>query len=166
MTDQRRQTEAVDEAAAVAWRLARFLRGDRRVRYVLVGGVGAVTYYAIFSVGWLLLSPRVSYLVLAIIANFLTAVLTYPLYRYVVFLPTGSWAVGFLRFYVTALWALAYALLGLPLLVEFVHLHVLVALPIIIVTAPLINYQIHRLWAFRQRRAPQHRRRARETSRN
>jgi len=133
-------------------RLARGLQSDRRVRYVLAGGTGAVTYYAIFSAGWLLLSQRVSYLVMAIIANFLTAVLTYPIYRLVVFGAVGSWITGFLRFYVTALWALAYALVGLPLLVEIAHLHVLVSLAIIIVTAPLINYQIHRLWAFRQHR--------------
>lgn len=130
--------------------LARVL-ADRRVRYLLVGGVSAGTYYLIFTIGWLTVAERVPYLVMALIANVCTAILTYPLYYREVFRHTGPWLTGFLRFYATCLWALTYVLVGLPLLVEVVGMHVLIAQAIIIVTSPLINYQIHRFWAFRQR---------------
>jgi putative flippase GtrA len=124
--------------------------GDRRVRYVLVGGAAAVVYYLIFSAGWLAFAERIPYLLMAVIANVCTAIVTYPLYRREVFQHTGPWLPGFLRFYATCLWALVFSLVGLPLLVEFGHLHVLLAQAIIIVASPLINYQIHRFWAFRE----------------
>ncbi len=152
MTDVRLPARTrVGPPATVAPRRRLPLR-DRRVRYLLAGGVAAVTYYLIFSVGWLYLPKWLSYLAIAAVANLLTAVLIYPMYRHVVFHTKGPWFTGFLRFYVTAVWALAYALAGLPFLVEILDVHVLVASAIIIVSSPLINYQIHRLWAFRQHR--------------
>lgn len=137
-------------ASKLATSLSRLI-GDRRVRYLLVGAVSALVYYAIFSVGWLALGHRIPYLLMAVTANVCTAVVTYPLYRREVFQYTGSWLPGFLRFYATCLWALAVSLVGLPLLVELGHLPVLIAQAIIILVSPLINYQIHRFWAFRER---------------
>lgn len=128
---------------------ARVVLGDRRVRYVVVGGISAVVYYALFSAGWLLSAGRIPYLVMAVLANFGCAVLTYPMQRLGVFQFTGPWLAGFLRFYLVCLWALVFAFVGLPLLVEVVHLPVLLAQAIVVVVSPLINYQISKYWAFR-----------------
>lgn len=127
------------------------LLNDRRVRYVVAGSVGALGYYTLFSGGWLLLGPRVPYLLIAVVANAVNAVLTYPLYRRLVFRRSGPWLAGLVRFYVICLWSLFVTLAGLPLLVEFAGLHVLVAQALIIIGTPLINYQLHRFWAFRDR---------------
>ena len=131
------------------WPALQRLVGDRRVRYVFAGGVGAVVYYVLFSANWLLWSRWVPYLVIVVVCNFLTAVITFPIYRHTVFQYVGRWLPAFLRFYVSALWALIFTLVGLPLLVEVVHLHVLLASAIVIVLVPLVNYQIQRFWAFR-----------------
>jgi putative flippase GtrA len=132
--------------------LLRTVINDQRVRYLATGGITAVVYYAIFSAGWLLLHGRIPYLAMAVIANLLTAVLTYPIYRVAVFRATGPWLSGFARFYAVFVWGLVLSLGGLPLLVEVVHLNVLVAQAIILVASPLINYQLHKLWAFRHRK--------------
>ena len=128
------------------------LLNDRRVRYVVAGSVGAVVYYGLFSAGWLLLGGRVSYLLVAVVANLVNAVGTYPLYRRLVFRQSGPWLAGLLRFYLICLWSLVLSLAGLPLLVELAGLHVLLAQALIIIGTPLINYQLHRFWAFRERR--------------
>jgi putative flippase GtrA len=127
----------------------RALQSDRRVRYIFAGSVGAVVYCGLFSGGWLLLSHRVPYLAVAAIANLCNAVLTYPLYRRLVFQWTGPWFPGLLRFYAICVWSLIFSLAGLPLLVEIGRVHVLVAQALIIIATPLINYQVHRFWAFR-----------------
>jgi putative flippase GtrA len=136
--------------AATPARLIRAVLGDRRFRYLLVGGVSAVVYYGLFSAGWLLSGGRIPYLAMAVIANFLCCVSTYPLYRRGVFGSTGAWLPGLVRFYVVCLWALVFSLVGLPLLIEVGHVPVLIAQAIIIVVSPVINYQISKYWAFRR----------------
>jgi putative flippase GtrA len=122
---------------------------DRRVRYLLVGGVAAAVFYGVFSGGWVLLHGRVPYLVMVLVANLVTAVSTYPLYRRQVFASTGPWLRGFLRFYVVCFGSLVFNLVSLPLLVEVAHLPVLLAQAIVIVVIPLVNYQVNRCWTFR-----------------
>ncbi len=126
------------------------LYNDRRVRYLAVGGVSAVSYYGFFAAVYLLTRDHLHYLIPTIIANFFCAVVTYPLQRHFVFQSKGPIIAGFLKFYVICLWALAFTLLGLPLLVEVFHVPVLIAQAILIVVAPVINYQLSKLWAFRR----------------
>jgi putative flippase GtrA len=128
--------------------LLRPLLNDRRAHYVLAGGSGAAVYYGLFSAGWLIAGDRTPYLLIAVLANAATAVLTYPVYRRI-FGGTASWATGLVRFYLVSLGSLACTLLGLPLLVETAGLPVLPAQALIIVLAPLITYQLHRGWSFR-----------------
>lgn len=144
----------VDRRTAVragALPLVRSLLDDRRVRYLLTGGFTSVVYYGVFSGVWLLSSGRVTYLAVVLLANLVTAVTTYPIYRRVVFRTGGSWPAGFLRFYVTCFWSLVFTLVGMSLLVEVGRLPVLAAQAVLVVVAPVINYQVNRRWAFRDR---------------
>ncbi|MEV4130625.1 GtrA family protein [Dactylosporangium sp. NPDC049742] len=131
-------------------RTAITLYNDRRVRYLGVGGVSAVAYYGSFAAVYLLTRDHWHYLVPTIIANFICALCTYPLQRHFVFQSKGPIISGFLKFYVICLWALAFTMLGLPLLVEVFNVPVLISQAILIVVAPLINYQLSKLWAFRR----------------
>jgi putative flippase GtrA len=134
-------------------RLIARLADDRRVRYIATGGLSSVVYYLLFAAGWLTLSHWIPYLVIAVLSSTLTAIVTYPVYRSVVFRTGGPVISGFLRFYVVCVWAMAFNLGGLWLLVDVAGLHVLIAQAIVIVLGPLINYQASRLWAFRPRTA-------------
>lgn len=152
-------TRTVDAAAGPAsapparsWpvRAALALVNDRRVRYLAVGGVSAVSYYGFFAGAYLLTGDHLHYLILTVMANLVCAVVTFPLQRRFVFQSNGPVVRGFLKFYVICLWALAFTMLGLPLLVEVCHVPVLVAQAVLIVAAPLINYQLSKFWAFRR----------------
>jgi putative flippase GtrA len=120
------------------------LAADQRVRYVFAGGIGAAVYYGLFTLGWLTVSRWLPYLLIATVASTLTAILTYPIYRSVVFRTTGPWVAGFLRFYVVCVWALIFSLGGLWALVEVAGLHPLLGQAIVITLGPLINYQAGR----------------------
>ncbi len=115
------------------------------VRYVLTGGVASAVYYAVFACGWLVSVP---YLAMAVVANLVTAVVTFPLYRRGVFRFSGRWWPAFLRFYAVCLWSLGFNLVGLPLLVEVAGLPVLLAQVVVIVVVPLVNYQVNKYWTF------------------
>jgi putative flippase GtrA len=143
-------------------RTAVALYNDRRVRYLGVGGVSALSYYGFYTALYLLTSAdlfgrvlllsrdQLHYLVPTVVANLLCGVVTYPLQRHFVFQSKGPVVSGFLKFYLICLWALLFTWLGLPLLVEVCDVPVLVAQAILIVAAPLINYQLSKLWAFRR----------------
>jgi putative flippase GtrA len=124
---------------------------DQRVRYVAAGGLGAVVYYGLFALGWFTLAHRVPYLTVSVVASTLTAIITYPVYRCVVFRTGGGVLAGFLRFYVVCLWAMVFSVGGLWTMVEVAGLHPLAGQAIVIALGPLINYQLGRLWAFRSR---------------
>jgi putative flippase GtrA len=123
---------------------------DRRVRYVAVSAFSSAVYYVLFAAIYLTTREHLHYLAVPVLANLGCALATYPLQRRWVFRSTGSYWVGLLKFYVICLWALVFTYLGLPLLVELVGVPVLVAQAVLIVTAPLINYQLSKLWAFRR----------------
>ena len=129
------------------------LGGDRRIRYVIAGGIGAVVYYGLFAAGWLALPRSIPYLLVSALASTITAILTYPIYRYLVFRTGGGVLAGFLRFYVVCVWAMLFAVTGLWFLVAVAGLNPLIAQAIVIMVGPLINYQAGRLWAFRPRPA-------------
>jgi hypothetical protein len=131
------------------------------VRYLGAGAVSAATYYGLFAAIWLIAGGRISYLIVAVVANAATAASTYSLYRRVVWRSPAAGLRGFLRFYVVCLSALAYSFVGLPLLVEWAGLPVLVAQAIVVITSPLINYQLQRFWTFRPAVAEQRDERAR-----
>ena len=115
------------------------------VRYVLTGGAATAVYYAVFAAGWLVGVP---YLAMAVLANWITAVVTFPLYRRGVFRSSGPWVPAFLRFYAVCLWSLGVNLVGLPLLIEVARLPVLFAQLLVIVVVPLVNYQVNKYWTF------------------
>jgi putative flippase GtrA len=155
---------AADSPPQQSWpvRTAIALYKDRRVRYLGVGGVSAVSYYGSYTALYLLTpddfygrflmltGDQMHYLVPTVIANFLCGVVTYPLQRHFVFQSKGPVLAGFCKFYLICLWALAFTWAGLPLLVEVFNVPVLIAQAILIVVAPLINYQLSKLWAFRR----------------
>ena len=131
--------------------VVRGLLADRRVRYVLAGGLSSAVYYGAFTGLWLGGRERIPYLLVAVVANLFTAVVGYPVNRLVVFRAAGPWLAGFLRFYALSVWALLFTLGGLPLLVEVGRLNVLPAQAIVIAVAAVLNYQISRRWVFRRR---------------
>lgn len=124
--------------------------GDRRVRYVAVGGVSSAVYYALFAGIYLLTRHHLHYLAVPVLANLGCAIATYPLQRRWVFRAEGPVLTGFLKFYVVCLWAMVFTYAGLPLLVELARVPVLPAQALLIVVAPLLNYQLSKFWAFRR----------------
>src|SRR3712207_5638276 len=68
---------------------------DRRIRYLATGGVAAGVFYCTFAGTWLLTNDTIPYLVVVLFASVVTAVTTYPIYRFMVFNSSGPWLSGF-----------------------------------------------------------------------
>lgn len=133
---------------ALIWALSR-----QRITYLVAGAITAVVYCALLGLGLLATEDAVPYFFLVVVAHLVTVVVVYPGYRLVVFRVSGgsrgSWIRGYLRFYAVGLSFLGASLIGLPILVEFVHIPIMVAQFLIVVASPPISYAVHRMWTFR-----------------
>jgi putative flippase GtrA len=140
------------QGAPVARRaLISTLLGER-ITYLLAGAVTAGIYYALLGLGLLAAKNAVPYLFLVVVSHFATVVIVYPVYRMVVFKVSGEgWVSGYLRFYAVGLSFLGASVIGLPLLVEFAGIPLMMAQALIILLSPPLSYAIHRTWTFRRR---------------
>ncbi|MCC5577029.1 GtrA family protein [Microtetraspora sp. AC03309] len=122
----------------------------QRITYLLAGAMTAGVYYALLCLGLLVAKNAVPYLFLVVVSHFITVVLVYPAYRLVVFKVSGvGWLSGYLRFYAVGLSFLGLSVIGLPILVEFAGIPIMVAQGLIILMSPPLSYAIHRAWTFR-----------------
>ncbi|MEV5754575.1 GtrA family protein [Actinoallomurus sp. NPDC052308] len=136
---------------AARWAWISELFGER-VTYLLAGGVTAVVYYVLLGGGLLAAQDRVPYLFLVVGSHFVTALIVYPMYRLAIFKVSGEdWLPGFMRFYAVGLGFLAASVIGLPIMVEFGGIPLMVAQALIILMSPPLSYAINRTWTFRKR---------------
>jgi putative flippase GtrA len=125
---------------------------DQRIKHLLAGGMTAGVYYILLGLGLLAAKNVVPYLLVVVISHFITSVIVYPVYRLAIFkVASEGWLSGCLRFYAVGLTFLGASVVGLPFLVEFAGIPIMVAQALIILLSPPLSYVIHRTWTFRER---------------
>jgi putative flippase GtrA len=128
------------------------LRGDERVRFVIVGGINTVLGYGLFALFDLTVGRFVGYLACLFAAYAIATIVAFILHRRFTFQVggTGSVVVDFLRFSVVYLVTLALNTIALPLLVELAQLAPLVAQAAITIVATALSYVGHKFFSFRR----------------
>lgn len=139
------------------------LLGDERVRFLIVGGINTVLGYGLFVLFELTIgksiaassSSTVGYLSSLYLSYVIAIAVAFVLHRRFTFkvAGTGNVVLDFLRFASVYVVSLVINTIALPLLVEFGHLHPLVAQAIVVVVTTLISYFGHKWFSFR--RAPE-----------
>jgi putative flippase GtrA len=128
------------------------LKGDERVRFLIVGGVNTLLGYGLFALLDLTVGRSIGYLGCLFIAYSIATVVAFVLHRRFTFKVdgTGSAVVDFLRFSVVYLITLALNSIALPLLVEVGHIPPLIAQAAITVAATILSYFGHKFFSFRR----------------
>lgn len=128
------------------------LLGDQRVRFLLVGGTNTVVGYLVYSALtlWVFHGLRFGYLISLAISYGAAIVLAFVLYRRFVFTVTGNVVQDFLRFVTVYLLAIGVNAVLLPLFVEVLHVHPLLAQLIVLVITTLMSFFGHRTFSFRR----------------
>ena len=125
---------------------------DQRVRFLAVGATNTVVGYLIFAAltTWFLRELPLGYL-LSLVASYAIAIfLAFFLYRRFVFHVSGHVLADFLRFVGVYAVAISINLVALPLLVEIVHVHALLAQAVILVVTTLVSFFGHKSFSFRR----------------
>jgi putative flippase GtrA len=125
----------------------RRLLAREQVRFLLVGGVNTVVAYGLFALFELLFGRYI----LSLYLSYAVAVpLAFVLHRRLTFRVTGSVAADFVRFVGVYVLSLAVNTVALPLLVELLDLHPLVAQAVSVVITTVISYVGHKWFSFRR----------------
>lgn len=143
--------------------LARRLFAQERIRFLVVGGINTVVGYGLFVVIELGIGRWIGYLGSLYLSYLLGVTSAFFLHRRLTFrahTAEGSQWLAFLRFASVYVISLAINTVGLPVLVEFAHLPVLVAQAIMVMITTVISYVGHKYFSFR-RSTPAGRRRPR-----
>lgn len=129
--------------------LRRRVLEDERVRFLLVGGVNTAFAYALFSALVFALADAIHYTVLLVVTHVVTVLTSYVLHRAWVFHICGRFLRDLPRYWAVQLGVLGVNLVLLPLLVEVVVLHVLVAQALVVAVVAVVSWCGHRYLSFR-----------------
>lgn len=133
--------------------LSRLVR-VQSVRFLVVGGINTVLGYGLYVIFLLTVGQVVGYLGSLYLSYGVAMVVAFSLHRRYTFrvASSGNRFVDFGRFVAVNFVSLAINSAALPLLVELVHLHPLVAQAIVVIASVIVSYFGHKWFSFR--RAP------------
>ncbi|MEV4247608.1 GtrA family protein [Streptosporangium canum] len=132
------------------WRALLSAFGSHRITYLMGSAMTAAVHCALLGLGLLVAGDSVPYLFLVVVSHCVTVAIVYPWYRLVVFRVSGdSWLRGYARFYAVGLSFLGTSAAGIPILVEFAGIPIMMAQVVVIVLSPPLSYLVHRTWTFR-----------------
>lgn len=130
--------------AAAGW------RSSEKLRFLVVGAYNTAFGYATFAVLYWLFGSRIHYLVLLIVSHIVSVTNAFVAHRRVTFASDGSVLTQYVRFNVSYLGLLLLSLVLMPLAVERLGLHPLVASALVLAITVCTSYFVHSHFSFRQ----------------
>lgn len=135
-------------------RLRRLWESHEPLRFLLVGVWNTLFGYLCFAGLFLLLRGRIHYLAVLVLAHIAAVTNAFIGHRRLTFRVRGHLLADYLRFNLAYLGALGLGLAGLPLLIEGVHLHPLLAQALLNAVVVATSYVMHKHVSFRRRQQP------------
>jgi putative flippase GtrA len=126
------------------WRL------PQNLRFLAAGAYNTAFGYAAFVVLYVLLNPRVNYLIVALIAYAVSVVNAFATHRWLVFRATGGVAASFLRFNLSQAAVLGFGMAGLYAFVQIGHMNPLAAQALVLGLSVAITFVLHSKFSFRR----------------
>lgn len=130
--------------------LLRFFK-DRRVAFLIVGGINTVVGYLWFVLFQVSVGQLWGYMATLFFAHVASVLCAFVMHRRFVFRVQGHWWRDLGRFELVQLVALGVNVVALPLLVELAGLSPIAAQGIIVVITVTFSYFAHRHFSFRRK---------------
>ena len=133
-------------------RVASALLGSEKARFLVVGGINTVVAYGLFVLFQLTVGDRIGYFGSLYLSYALAILLAFVLHRRFTFQVRGQRmiVVDFLRFISVYAVTIVINTVALPLLVEVVGLHPVVAQALCVIVAMAISFVGHKWFSFRR----------------
>lgn len=130
----------------------RMIRNDK-LRYLVAGAYNTVFGYANFVGLYALFSSTLHYLYILLLSHAVSVTNAYCSYRLLVFREADSGWLPFVRFNAVYVFALGFNMVALPVLVEYVDIHVLAAQALVVMLTVVGSYLLHRRFTFKIKNA-------------
>ena len=125
--------------------------GNRQLRFIVIGVGNTAFGYACFATIFLAVGGRVHYLLIQLVAHFLSVCNAFVWHRRVTFRSESPWLKQFVRFNLSYVGALFFGLIAMPALVAGFGLHPLLAAAIITIATVGLSYALHNHFSFSSR---------------
>jgi putative flippase GtrA len=122
---------------------------NQKFRYLIIGGYNTIFGYGVFALLWLLWGQTLNYIVILIISQVIAVTNAFFSYRILVFRKKGGGWSDFTRFNAVYLGAFIFNVLALPVLIEGINIHPLVAQALLVIVTVVASYLMHRRFSFR-----------------
>jgi putative flippase GtrA len=122
---------------------------NEKVRYILIGAFNTFFGYSFFAGLWILGGHSLHYIVVLTISHIISVTNAFFCYRIWVFRKKDGIGGDFVRFNMVYLGAFTFNILVLPVLVEVIHFHPLVAQALVMIVTVVASYLLHRRFSFR-----------------
>lgn len=131
--------------------LAKKYWAKEHVRFLAIGGFNTVFGLLFFYVIQYLFGKNVGYLGSLYISFAVVTIVSFTLYRVIVFKVNGHLFSDFYRFLLVYLFPLGLNTIALPLLVTFLELNVYLAQTLFVAISTVVSYLGHKYFSFRRR---------------
>jgi putative flippase GtrA len=122
---------------------------NEKIRYILIGGYNTVVGYGVFAALWMIWGQSLHYIIILVLSHIVAVTNAFFGYRILVFRKKGSGWRDFVRFNMVYLGAFVFNVLALPILIEVVNFHPLVAQALLVIVTVMASYLLHRRFSFR-----------------
>lgn len=124
---------------------------NQKMRFMIVGGWNTLFGYLCFVVLYAVLHRHLHYLLIGVLAHATATVHAFVAHRFFVFRSREPWFGEFVRFNISLLFVMGYAIAALWLLVEIFHLDPVIAQGLVTVVSVVFSYVAHRRFSFAAR---------------
>lgn len=124
------------------------LAGDKRIRFLVIGGINTVNGYLISLICYYTLAPHLNIVFISVIINIISITFSFTTNKLFVFRTKGNWLAEYLRCYVVYGGVIFISLVATWLTVEVMLIQFWIAQLIIIPILILISYIGHSRFSF------------------
>jgi putative flippase GtrA len=124
-------------------------RVPQNLRFLVAGAYNTAFGYAAFVILYLLLNPRVNYLIVGLLAYAVSVISAFAVHRCLVFRAKDGLAASFLRFNLSQAVVLGFGMAGLYLFVQIGHMNPLLAQALVLGLSVTIMFALHSKFSFR-----------------
>lgn len=122
---------------------------NEKFRYLLIGTYNTFVGYGAFAALWMLWGQSLHYIFILILSHIIAVTNAFFGYRIFVFRKKGGGWGDFVRFNMVYLGTFVFNVLALPVLIEGVNFHPLVAQALLVIVTVVASYFLHQRFSFR-----------------
>lgn len=122
---------------------------NEKIRYLIIGVFNTFFGYSVFAILWMLWGKALHYVGILSISHAINVTCAFFAYRIFVFRKKGDGLGDFVRFNTVYLGAFIFNIVVLPILIEVMHFHPLVAQAFVIILTVVTSYILHRRFSFK-----------------